>query len=223
MKIRPFIRKFLLDFCIKNLARSQEFVGRFRAQWEANEYIEANLHDKPYYPTSNEAMLHALREITIKGMCLEFGVYTGISLRHIEKHTPQQQVIHGFDSFEGLPGYWIPGYNKNLQVKKIPTFSDRVILHKGWFKDTLPEFVDAHKGDIAFMHLDADMYESTKTIFDLLGHKIISGTIIIFDNYFGFSFWKQHEYKAFQEFIASKNLKYEYLCYTDQKCAVKII
>ena len=222
MKIRPLIRKFLLHFAHHDLARSMIFVGRMRAQWTANEYIEANMHDKPYYPTSEGAMLHALKEVTVKGLYLEFGVFTGISLRHIEKNTPEHQEIHGFDSFEGLPGYWSPGYNKNLQVKKIPTFSDRVKLHVGWFDDTVPVFKLTNPGEISFIHFDADMYESTKTVFDQLGGRIVPGTVIIFDNYFGFQFWRQHEYRALQEFIMESGLSYEYLCYTDQKCAIKI-
>jgi len=35
--------------------------------------------------------------------------------------------------------------------------------------------------------------------------------VIVFDEYFNFPGWEQHEYKAFQEFIAATNRTYEYI------------
>ena len=53
-----------------------------------------------------------------------------------------------------------------------------VRLYRGWFEDTLPAFCEQHPGPIAFLHLDADLYSSTRTVFDLLGDGIVPGTVI---------------------------------------------
>ena len=74
-----------------------------------------------------------------------------------------------------------------------------VVLHKGWFDETVPDFAETHKEAIAFMHVDSDIYSSAKTIFTHLGDRIVPGTVIQFDEYFNYPGWKNHEYKGFQE------------------------
>ncbi len=74
------------------------------------------------------------------------------------------------------------------------------------------------------MHVDCDIYSSTKNIFDMLDSKIKSGTIIVFDEYFNYRNWQQHEFKAFQEFVVQTNIKYEYLAFNaDCACCVRIL
>ena len=68
------------------------------------------------------------------------------------------------------------------------------------------------------------MYSSTKLILDLLGKRFHKGTILIFDEYFNYPNWKNHEFKAFQEFVTKNNIAYEYLSFTNQESVtVKII
>jgi hypothetical protein len=59
--------------------------------------------------------------------------------------------------------------------------------------------------------MDCDLYDSAKIVFDLLGDRIAPGTIIVFDEYFNYPDWRLHEYKAFQEFVTRKGVKYEYI------------
>jgi len=82
-----------------------------------------------------------------------------------------------------------------------------------------------HAKPISFLHIDCDLYSSTKTIFDLLGDRLLPGTIIVFDEYFNYPSWKKHEYLAFSEFINNSTLNYEYLCYNKfhEQVAVKLI
>jgi hypothetical protein len=77
-------------------------------------------------------------------------------------------------------------------------------------------------GPIAFMHVDCDLYSSTKTIFEFLGDAIGPGTVILFDEYFNYPNWEQHEYKAFQEFSEKCGVKYRYLAFARQQVAVLI-
>lgn len=37
--------------------------------------------------------------------------------------------------------------------------------------------------------------------------------MIVFDEYFNYSGWREGEFKAFQEFVARENLEFEYLNY----------
>ena len=94
--------------------------------------------------------------------------------------------------------------------------SKNIIIHKGWFNDTLPEFFKNNKQEIDFIHFDCDLFSSTKTILDLAGNRLHKGTILIFDEYFNYPNWKNHEFKAFQQFVKNKNIQYEYLAFTSK-------
>ena len=46
--------------------------------------------------------------------------------------------------------------------------------------------------------------------------------MILFDEYFNFPNWEQHEFKAFQEFVIEHGVKYTYLGFARQQVAVRI-
>ena len=148
----------------------------------------------------------------------EFGVRKGLTIKEIAKRISKRKC-YGFDSFEGLPEDWSGqqyakgAYSENGKTPKVPS---NVFLEKGWFKDTLPNFLKNHKEKIDFIHFDADLYSSTKLILDLLGKRFHKGTILIFDEYFNYPNWKNHEYKAFQEFIRKEKISYTYLAFTSK-------
>ena len=100
-------------------------------------------------------------------------------------------------------------------------------LHKGWFDQSVPVWAKDHPGPIAFAHMDADLYSSTKCVLDLLGDRIVPGTVLQFDEYFNYPGWKEGEYKAFMEFVASRGVKFEYIGYAAggnaQQAAVRIL
>ena len=162
-------------------------------------------------------------EIAKNGLFLEFGVFEGESLNFCADLSPQNMFV-GFDSFEGLPEVWggkeAKGHfdlNGNL-----PQVRNNVTLVKGWFDESLPHFLAKNTNDVAFLHIDCDLYLSTKTIFDNLKNKIKIGTIIVFDEYFNYPNWQKHEYKAFQEFVQANNVQYEYLAMGILDMAVEI-
>jgi Macrocin-O-methyltransferase (TylF) len=68
-----------------------------------------------------------------------------------------------------------------------------------------------HPGPVSLLNVDCDLYSSTRTILRYLGHKIVPGTIILFDEYLNYPGWWQHEFKAFQEYIAWSGQTYEYI------------
>lgn len=156
----------------------------------------------------------SLSKCEVDGLYLEFGSgYSGRTTRFIAGRIPGE--LHGFDSFEGLPEAWFG----DLGQGSLPTdesqlqYPSNVRLHKGWFNETLPGFVAGHTGPVAFMHVDCDVYSSTRDILDALRDRIVQGTVIQFDEYFNYPGWRLHEFRAFQEFVTATNRRYEYLGY----------
>jgi hypothetical protein len=86
------------------------------------------------------------------GLWLEFGVCYGGSINRIARYTKNK--IYGFDSFIGLPEKWSRIDNSGVTYPEgafslggnLPKVVENVELIKGWFKDTLPVFLNAHTG-----------------------------------------------------------------------------
>jgi O-methyltransferase len=132
---------------------------------------------------------------------LEFGVYTGHSIRFWSEmnRDPQSRFI-GFDSFEGLPEDW---------TKKLPrgTFDvggavpqiddERVSFVKGWFQNTLPGFLNGFTPRSRLVvHNDSDLYSSTLFTLANLNMLLVPGTVVIFDD-----FWMPtHVFRAFSDY-----------------------
>ena len=160
-------------------------------------------------------------DMSREGLFCEFGVYTGSAINYVASKT--DRTIHGFDSFEGLPEDWRTGAAKGtFEVSRLPKVRDNVRLYKGWFHETLPVWAKEHPGPILFMHLDADLYSSTKTVFEVLGDRVVPGTVMQFDEFFNYPGWQQGEYKAFQDFVDSRQITFEYLgyCGRDEQVSV---
>jgi hypothetical protein len=51
---------------------------------------------------------------------------------------------------------------------------------------------------------------------------MVPGTIILFDEYFNYPNWEQHEYKALQEFVKARGIAYRYLAFARQQVAIRI-
>jgi hypothetical protein len=169
-------------------------------------------------------MAMARADLEKNNLVCEFGVYSGNTINHISSLT--SRTVYGFDSFEGLPERWRDGFGKgHFEVTSLPKVRPNVSLIKGWFSNTLPEFIKEHDESVGFLHVDCDLYSSTKTIFEFLESRIHPGCIIVFDEYFNYPDWENGEYRAFQEFIARTGLKYEYIGYNrrHEQVAVKII
>lgn len=177
-------------------------------------YIDKNMAEINSVNSRYKVLDSAIENIEIKnGLVLEFGVYNGDTLNHIAKKIPNNK-IYGFDSFEGLPEQWRDNFKKGMfAVKELPKVEKNVTLIKGWFNESLPTFLNRINNQISYMHIDCDLYSSTKTIFKHLENQIIKGTVIVFDEYFNYPGWEKGEFKAFQEFITKTKKEYKYLTY----------
>jgi hypothetical protein len=143
---------------------------------------------------------------------LEFGVYRGNSINFFSKYV---NTIYGFDSFEGLKEDWA-GYEYqkgyfNLN-RKPPKLNKNVIPVVGWVQDTLVPFLEKHKPEVNFLHLDMDTYESTKFVLAKIKPYLVKNCIIAFDELYNFSGWEVGEYKALKETFNDN--EYKYVCFS---------
>jgi hypothetical protein len=219
--IRNVIRTELLNES-KNIQRRLQYI----ALKETVQYIQENLLHVNSVTSRYELLTLSFSKVDQNqlGLYCEFGVYTGNSINHIASLT--HKTVFGFDSFEGLPERWRDRFEKGaFRLNKLPQTRTNVILIKGMFHETLPDFLMAHRDNIAFLHIDCDLYSSAKTIFNLIGNKIVPDTIIVFDDYFNYPGWKNGEFKAFSEYVHETKLSYEYIGYNrySEQVAVKII
>jgi hypothetical protein len=193
-----------------------------RALARTVDYVDQKMPDALGFEAQRDLIEYALGAAETDGHYMEFGVFTGGTIRFMARRI-RPRVIHGFDSFEGLPERW-SGFSLGRAAfhrgGRLPRVPGNVRLHRGWFDATLPEWLKNNPGPIAFIHVDCDLYSSTRTILTLLADRIVPSTIILFDEYFNYPNWEQHEYKAFQEFVAERKLGYRYLGFARQQVAV---
>ena len=200
---------------------------------EAHAFVEQYLSNAKRFDIDAEVMKYACEQITLDGFILEMGVCTGRTINFIAALNPRK-VIYGFDSFCGLPEPWHGrtdfGFPQGVFAFKDPTLRPPVLhnvrLITGLFQDTLPSFQEQILGTkpISFLHIDCDIYSSTKTIFSELSNNIVEGTIILFDELYNYPGFQHHELKAFQEFLECQNKVAEYLAFNAnwEQVAVRI-
>jgi len=140
---------------------------------------------------------------------LEFGVFLGASMRYwSNKLKHPESMLHGFDSFEGLPEDFDvcgPLTKGTFSTDGVPPVIDdkRVKFFKGWFEEVLPGYhVPEH--EVLIVNLDADLYSSTIYVLRYLRKWICAGTFIYFDDMSR----PEHEPKAFSEFMRESGLQF---------------
>ena len=172
--------------------------------------------------SGREVLAFALDKTVVPGHYLEFGVFKGGSIRFIAGSVGAAHTVHGFDSFEGLPEAWT-GNTARFNVKgRLPKVPGNVVLHKGRFSESLPLWLEQHPGPAAFVHIDCDLYESAQCILEHLSERIVPGTVLVFDEYFNYPNWQEHEFRAFQDAVERYQIRYEYLAYARFQAAVRI-
>jgi predicted O-methyltransferase YrrM len=207
----------LIDEYISNKVTDISFLEKLDATWESYLYVKHNMYNCIRLQGALPTLDVALEHCCIAGLFLEFGVFKGYTINYMSNKITEK-TFYGFDSFEGLPEKWRTGYDKSaFDIQgQLPIVNGNVELMKGWFDKTLPSFLESNEGPVSFLHIDCDLYSSTKTVLDLLKDRIVTGTIIVFDEYFNYPGWELHEYKAFQEFVNANNITYKYLAFNSK-------
>jgi hypothetical protein len=140
---------------------------------------------------------------------LEFGVANGASMRYwSELLSRPDAILHGFDTFEGLPEDWgLADKGAYTAGGRIPVIADRrVSFFKGLFQETLPRYVlPSH--EILIVNIDCDLYSSTSFVLNWLAEHIHPGTFIYFDEFSD----PRNEMRAFQELLKASGQRFSLL------------
>lgn len=227
LRVRELCRRQLRKI-IELAVSDMDLMARFRDVTSTVAFEEKHLREAASFKHRVALYRAVLGQIRYAdGLHLEFGVYKGDSINKFAELLPHV-TWHGFDSFVGLPETWTLGAKTGaFNVDgKLPPVRDNVRLIRGFFEETLPGFVARHRGSkIALLHVDCDLYSSTKTVLEALADMLAPGTIIVFDELINYPGWQDGEFKAFSEFVAERSLPFEYLAYnrTGSQVAVRIL
>ena len=70
-----------------------------KAAMESADYYEAHMRKARLFATNLELLSHGFSLANHDGLCIEFGVATGATIRHLASKWTGE--VYGFDSFEG--------------------------------------------------------------------------------------------------------------------------
>lgn len=154
----------------------------------------------------------AMEALHLEGCFVECGIGAGAQIMAMKlAATGSEKIIYAYDSFEGIPlagpfdvtqpGIGKPKHNqfdpleKRLVSSNITVHSEQnvkdnfnqfgisisnILFIKGWFQTTLNAFTP---GPISLLRLDGDLYESTLVCLEKLYPLVLSGGVIIIDDY----------------------------------------
>ena len=167
----------------------------------------------------------------VAGDVLEFGVFGGLSLALLARAVafeadPGARRVVGFDSFEGLPPSadahprWRPGdcgashgwHPLLAPGAPVTAEATRALfsacrlapphLEVGRFADTIHAAIPARYAQAALVHVDCDLYESTRDVLEGLAPALQDGTVLLFDDWFHYRGRPDRgEQRAFAEFL----------------------
>jgi predicted O-methyltransferase YrrM len=197
---------------LQSLRQDLSFAADLAAAASSAQFAQEHFPTARALPDARSTLRYGLSKVAAPGMALEFGVATGSTLRIIAEHLSDRDV-YGFDVFSGLPKDWRTGFEAGAFAQAPPQVEGAEMV-VGLFEDTLPSFLATHAGPVSFVHADADLYSSTVTIFDHIGPRLVEGSIVVFDEYFNYPSWAEHEHKAWTEFVGRTGIEFEYLGYT---------
>jgi hypothetical protein len=185
-----------------------------RAARQSAAFVLEHLPKAPVFWHPHDTLRFALGEIKGPGLALEFGVASGTTLGIIAGAVARDRSVVGFDGFTGLPETWRTGFPAGEFAQATPTEIPGASVVTGLFEDTLPAFLAETDEPIAFVHLDADLYSSTRTVLDLVDERLAPDAVLVLDEFFNYPGWQEHEFRAWTEFIARTGRTFEYLAYT---------
>lgn len=210
----------LIDILVN--ASKQESVQVFKEHMEKAMLFRQKPRNQEY------AIMRAMRNQVEGGHYIELGVATGNSCRlFAEALAKKSLTITGFDSFEGLEEDWTGIQSGRAagaftQAGKLPEVPENVTLVKGWVDDTLPPYLETIGADarFSFIHMDMDTYKPTRFALEAVKPFLTSGTVILFDELYGYPGWRHHEYKALLEVLDPE--AFTYVSFSEESVAIEI-
>lgn len=142
--------------------------------------------------------------LKVKGDFAEVGVFRGGSARLIAE-VKGKRKLHLFDTFEGLPATdeidkYVESYAMQAlltQVKNQLRQFSGIIFYKGLFNQTS---IKIKNKKFAFVHLDVDLFSSTKSCLEFFYPRMVKGGILLTHDYPFMPGVK----KAFDDFLKDK-------------------
>jgi O-methyltransferase len=141
----------------------------------------------------------------IPGDIAEVGSFEGVSAKLLAS-TDRRRTLHIFDTFEGLPapserdskGFYRGQYQASEAEVRTYLKDFDVRIYKGFFPATAGPITDK---TFAFVHLDVDLYESTKACLEFFYPRMAAGGIILTHDY---AAREEGVYRAFKDFFVEK-------------------
>lgn len=161
----------------------------------------------------HDVLCHVLA-LRPKGAAVEFGVYKGATLRLIADVMP----VTGFDSFEGLPEDWRPGFAAGRFACPVPDVPGAELV-VGLFDDTLLTW---ERRPLGLVHIDCDLYSSTACVLYHLEADLLPGVYIVFDEYHSYPGADQHEQRAWAEFVERTGVEYDVIGHGPEQWAIRL-
>lgn len=167
----------------------------------------------------------------VPGDVLEFGTFGGVGLALLARShgfdpKGMKRRVVGYDSFRGLPpsqerhDRWKEGDCARMHgwhpfLKPGEPVSEGIVrelfqraelpapdLEVGDFRETLKATIPAKYRSAAIVHIDCDIYESTKLVLSSLAPILQEGTVMLFDEWFSYKGNPgRGEARAFAEFL----------------------
>jgi predicted O-methyltransferase YrrM len=191
---------------------------------ETAAFVVEHLPKVPVFWHPHDTLRFALGQITADGLAVEFGVAGGTTLQIIADTVLKDRDVVGFDVFTGLPEAWRTGFPAGEFAQEHLPVIPGAELVVGLFADTLPRFLTQNDEQIAFAHIDVDLYSSTKTVLALIADRLAPQAVLLFDEFFNYPGWQHHEFRAWNEFVADTGRTFDYLAYTanNEQVAIRL-
>jgi hypothetical protein len=220
-RLLPDLRGMDIASLLTDYAR----MAKVMAAIDAARFLEEHFASAKNLGGRENLLRHACLSVAMDGDVLEFGVMGGDTLAILCEEF-DDRAVHGFDSFKGLPEDWthdspIGTYSTE---GRLPTgLPSNAKLHVGLFEDTLPKYLAETEEPVALLHIDSDLYSSAHTALFGLAPRLRAGSMIVFDEFLNYPGWRQHEYRAFTEFVEAFDVEFRYFSFASSYLSVAVL
>ena len=177
---RESSRVRFLNSILRALGFSAKLVSPFSTGYMTNVEVRMNLYH----------LLSAVLAYKVRGEMVEIGCHVGETaalLQAINQESGAPKELHLYDSFEGLEGVREGEELTTLQENFLRYTLPLPHLHKGWFKDTLPQALPLQ---VSFAHIDIGpgpspdgLRSNLVQVLEGLYPRISPGGVIVFADY----------------------------------------
>jgi hypothetical protein len=134
-------------------------------------------------------VIHSLAaaQRNLAGDYAEVGVYKGATAKLICE-AKQEKALHLFDTFEGLPqeSTFDRRFTRNMFPASLQSVRDRLSIYNNvhYYKGLFPETArPVEAREFGFVHLDVDLYQSTKDALEFFYPRLVAGGILLTHDY----------------------------------------